>query len=289
MFAQGVRLRLNPSRCVINALALALLAVAVGACATPTPPPGAFETALAATVESGSTQIAADFAGQRATLTATAPTATATVPTATPTLTPTDTSTPEDTATPTETETPVNTPTPTTPSPTPSRTLPPPPTSTPTLGPVTAGTYVQNGTCTGVPGYATVIDPSNGRTITIQLGSWTMCVSAMVVRPTLEQQVNVVWTAQPYNVPYYYRVNHIFLPAHDAGSQAVYLTDPFGNRYDQIQLEGAARDGGTGVAGTVLSGYYLFPAARDGARSFTLVISDKDRTIPNLTLLTLTP
>jgi hypothetical protein len=148
---------------------------------------------------------------------------------------------------------------------------------------------MQNGACTVVPGYANVINPTNGNNLTIQLGSWSMCVSSIVVRPTLEQQVNVVWTAQHYDVPYYYRVNHITLPPHDPGSQAVYLTDALGNRYDQTQLEGAARDGGTGTEGTALSGYYLFPAAQAGARSFTLVISDKDRTIPNLTLTTPTP
>src|SRR5688500_12334022 len=69
--------------------------VLTAACANPTPLPGAFETALAATVEVGSTAVAQAFVDQRATLTAGAPTLTQTsAPSATPSATPLPTGTP---------------------------------------------------------------------------------------------------------------------------------------------------------------------------------------------------
>lgn len=253
----------------LSLLSGSLLAAALlGACTSPTLTPGALETAVAGTVEVGGTAIAAAFVGQRATLTAGAPTIT---------LTPTPTDTPTETHTPTATATPEATATATAPTATPTRTQPPPPTLTlppPTLPPVTAGTYVQGTACTTVPGYIKLdYRPHRG-------ASWQMCVASIVVRAAHEMQVNVIWTLMPHP-----EVNLLVsLPAHDPNSQAVYLMDRNGQRYDQIQLEGAARDGGNGTVGIVLSGYYLFPPAAAGARQFSLVISDKDRTISNLTL-----
>lgn len=253
-------------------LAAALLA----GCAAPTP--GEFETAVAATVAAGATDIAVAFVDQRATLTAGAPTMT---------LTPTPSSTPTETPTPTETATATNTPTPefsATPTATATRTVPPPPTDTappPTLPPVVAGTYPQSANCVYVGGSTNVPDMyGNPRVAT---GLWTTCVPTIVVRPTGELQVNVVWTAGKVHT-FYNWLNSISLLGNPPDSQTVYLLDGNSQRSDQIHLEGAARDGGNGKEGESVYGYYLFPAPAAGMRNFSLVFYNNQNIINGLYL-----
>ncbi len=257
-------------------LGLSLIVAACGPTATPIP--GLFETALAATVDSGSTQIAQGFADQRATLTAGAPTATLTPPpTATPTETPIPTYTPTPAASPTRTPRPA----------TPTRTLPPPPTFTPTPRPLVAGTYLQSGACTTIQafgrGYA--VD----RYHTLLVGFFTVCVPAVLIRVSGEMQVNVTWTMGEVMAPNWIRINEASLPPWNGSSRAIYLTDNLGNRYDFTALEGAARDGGNAGSGVTLSGYYLFPPAHRGANIFVLHDDDRQKIISNIILNDPTP
>jgi hypothetical protein len=116
-----------------------------------------------------------------------------------------------------------------------------------------------------------------------------MCVTHLVIRATGELQVNVTWTVNAFYAGPARAPDTIFIAAHDTNSQDVYLVDADGRRYDQIQLEGAARDGGNGKVGESIWGYYLFPAATPNMRNFSLIVSDKNTAIPNLILGTPSP
>jgi hypothetical protein len=268
------------------ALAAGLAALGLAACAAPTLTPGTFETAVAATVVAGATQIEVAFLDQRATLTAGAPTITLTPTiTDTPTNTPTATETPS----PTRTDPPEATATATVPTATPTRTGPPPPTDTPvppTPAPVTAGTYPQHSGCGSIGGMNNIPDMNgNPRVAT---GIWVTCVASIVVRASGELQVNVTWTATQIYSNYTF-VNSINLPGREPNYQGVYLADSNGQRYNTTQLDGAARDGGNGKEGETISGYYLYPAPAVGMRNFSLVFSNDNLTISNLVLGVPTP
>jgi hypothetical protein len=258
-------------------LALSLLA----ACATPTAVPGAFETALAGTVHPGSTAIAQTFAGQRATLTAAAPTATHTLaPSSTPTETapPTETVTPAATPTPSATPTEAATATQTVPPPT----LPPPPTATASAA--LAGTYPQSGACISMNAHGVI--NRFGQPASVLAGLYVVCVPLVVVRPSLEVQVNVTWLftrdGMPPDLLNVVQTDVAVLPAYNGS--VVYLQDNLGRQANQTGLEGAARDGASGQPGSVFSGYYLFPPVQAGATNFTLVDTHRKLTVGNITL-----
>lgn len=260
-----------------------LLVVVLGlsACAaSATPEPGVFETAVAATVASGSTQIAQNFADTRGTLTASAPTTT---------LTPTPTHTPSDTPTPTETPTPKDTPTRTPRPPTPTHTLPPPPTATFTPAPVAVGTYWQTGACANVPAFASFTNPANGQTQTYMASRWQLCITSVAVYGDGTMRLDASWTLGQINGPYY-GVNgpsQAFLPPWNGSSHAIYLTDNGEQRYDFVELIGAARDGGGAGAYGVITGAFVFPAPARGATQLTYHDDDRLTLIPlQLTLVT---
>ena len=265
--------------------------VLAAACAAPTPGPGAFETALAGTVAVGSTEIAQGFDNQRATLTAAAPTATDTaLPSATPSETPlpTETSTVEPTATPTET--PAATGTPTKP-PTAAVTRPPPPTAT--LAIVSnvgvPGTYTQSGTCITMNAHGTGF--RFGQPAPKLAGLYVVCVPSVVVKASLELQVNITWLftrdGMHPDLLNVVQTDEAVLPAYNGS--VIYLQDNLGRQLHHTALDGAPRDGASGGLGSTFSGYYLFTAAQAGATTFTLVDGHRQVNIGNITLAVRAP
>ena len=254
---------------------------ALAACAQPTPVPGALETAVAATVEVGSTQIAQHFIDQRYTLTANVPTLTIT-----PSPTPSSTQTPLPSLTPTSAGTATRTPRP----PTPTRTLPPPPTATFTPAPVAAGTYGQGGACANVPALGDYYDPARGQTITYNASGWQLCITSIVVQDANAMLLNATWTLGQINGPYH-NVNgpsQARLPPWNGSSHAIYLTDNLGRRYDFVDLSGAARDGGNSGPYGVITGVFTFPAPLRGATQLTYHDDDR-RSLITLQLTAVTP
>ena len=277
---------MRPQRDIFTCVASLLTAALLGACASSTPLPGAFETAVAGTVEVGATAIAESFAGQRATLTAAAPTATDTpAPTATPTETvpPTETATPADTPTPSATPTDAATPTRAVPPPT----LPPP--ATATASAALPGTYLQSGVC--IQMNANGVINRFGQPASVLAGLYVVCVPSVVVRSSLEMQVNVTWLftrdgLHP-DLASLVQTDVAVLPAFNGS--VITLQDNLGGQVNHTALDGAARDGASGLPGSMFSGYYLFPAAQPGAASFTLVDGHRKLTIGNITLGARTP
>lgn len=270
-------------------MAAALMAAGLlAACTAPTPLPGAFETALAATVQAGSTEIAQGFAGQRATLTAAAPTATLTLePSATPSETPipTETATPTDTATPAATATPSAT---ATSAATATRPVPVA-TATSVSSAGVPGTYT-SGECVSLPAYEHITHPYE-LPRTKYAGLHVVCVPTIVVRPSLEMQLNVTWTLTRDGLPadQLSRVSTDSAHVPPYNGSVLYLADNLGRQASQVSLEGVARDGGRHNLGIVNYGYYLFAPAQPGATSFTLVDTHRKLTISNITLGAVVP
>ena len=70
----------------------------------------------------------------------------------------------------------------------------------------------------------------------------------------------------------------------DVGNANMYVTDGQGNRYDFIDLGGAAREDTTIPNGEKATGWFLFPPPREGARNFIFIDNDNHWAIPGILL-----
>jgi outer membrane receptor protein involved in Fe transport len=190
------------------------------------------------------------------------PTATS-IPIASPSLTPTFTPTETLTFTPTITFTPTATTT---------LTLIPTDTLTPTRTP----TYNMPGDhpvgrCTDLPlryTYGT----------TVYDGIVNLCLIDVLVRDDYKMQFNLVWHFASKDLPVPHR--YVF-----GNLDTMHLVDDLGNRYDPLGNSGKTQDTDAPGAGeNSIAAYYLFPRPTKGARVFTLVDDDKNRSI-NLIIL----
>ncbi|MFC1935292.1 AAA family ATPase [Chloroflexota bacterium] len=177
------------------------------------------------------------------------------VSTPTPTPTPSPTSTPTATPpTPTPPPTPTATPPTPTPPPTPTAT---PPTPTPTPIPPAPGVY-QFERC-GIP-------PIGGEERT----RVKLCVESVEVYPEGTMKFITSWQAEiEEGLVVSGQPVAALVKGSDVGNTNMYVTDDRGNRYDFIDLGGAARDETTIPSGEKATGWYLFSPPREGARLFT--------------------
>jgi hypothetical protein len=172
----------------------------------------------------------------------------------------------------------------------PPPTLPPP--ATATASAAVPGTYAQSGACLTqtATGQTPPFNLYNPR-LTPIAGLYVVCVPSVVVRPTLELQVNATWLftrdGMSPELANALDTDTAVLPGYDGS--AITLLDNLGRQANHTALEGAPRDGASGLPGSVFSGYYLFPPAQAGATSFTLVDGQRRLTIGNLTLAVLAP
>jgi hypothetical protein len=192
----------------------------------------------------------------------------------------------EPTATPTET--PVATATPTE-LPTAAATLPPAATATLASNANVPGTYTQSGTCFTMNAHDAGFnfgDPTHELA-----GLYVVCVPSVVVRASLELQVNITWLftrdGMHPDLLNIIRSDRAVLPA-DNGS-VIYLQDNLGRQLSHVALEGAPRDGASGGLGAIFSGSYLFPAAQASATTFILVDTHRRVSIGNITLAVRAP
>lgn len=139
----------------------------------------------------------------------------------------------------------------------------PPPTQTPQPTPTAA--LLQPGTWT-FQDACVLYYPEPGDPLSVQ---W--CVESIQVRDDGKLWVNVAWIVDISRSRFNYVEKYS-----DQGKTTMYLTDNLGNRYDFVDLGGAAKDPErVGFPGKTLRGWFLFPPAQPGAFSFTFHDDDQ--------------
>ena len=110
----------------------------------------------------------------------------------------------------------------------------------------------------------------------------TMCVTSVQIRLDGQMKFNIRWSVEFLN-------NAIswVCKGSDVGNPNMNATDNFGNRYDHVQLGGAAAQQtcfyrGSGPA--FADGWYLFPTAKPGATVFIFHDDDQHVAIGNIVL-----
>lgn len=106
-----------------------------------------------------------------------------------------------------------------------------------------------------------------------------MCVDNVVVKPDGYMEFNIVW-----GVTLSGRVNRA-IKHPDTGNPNMYVTDNLGNRYDHVEVGGAAAELTTLLHTQTAWGWYLFPPARPGATEFAFHDDDQHVQVPGIVLL----
>lgn len=171
-------------------------------------------------------------------------------PTSTKELTPTNTALPSATAT-------------LTPS--------PEPTNTPTLAPSPTSNILQPGFYATGGCFTTDIRYDVGL---------NFCVVNVQVQEDGSMMFTVSWTIDIYDGSGLETV----LKISDRGNTNMWLEDSLGNRYDHFATGGAADDGVDIADGETVYGYFMFPHAVSGVRSFTFHDDDQGQQISNIIL-----
>lgn len=136
---------------------------------------------------------------------------------------------------------------------------------TPSIPP---GTYPFTDKCMIIP-----IPPSGG-----PLAAVTACIPSIVIGSDGTMQFNMTWTAQVYVSGY------CVSKGSDAGNRNMYATDNLGQRYDTLQVGGAAAYYTIICDQQTKTGWYLFPPAQPGANVFTFHDDDQHKSIDQLVL-----
>ena len=105
----------------------------------------------------------------------------------------------------------------------------------------------------------------------------TWCVETVVATASGSLELTASWKASGL-------AGGTIDKASDAGNKKMYLVDNLGNRYDHIEIRGAAADGGRlSVDNPILRGVFVFPRPRLGATAFTFRDDDQNLTINGIT------
>ena len=108
-----------------------------------------------------------------------------------------------------------------------------------------------------------------------------LCVESVEVNPDGTMTFNVSWQAEiEEGLPVAALVKQS-----DVGNTNMYVTDDKGNRYDFIDLGGAAREETTIPNGEKATGWFLFPPPRGYARNFIFIDDDNHWAIPGILLV----
>jgi hypothetical protein len=107
-------------------------------------------------------------------------------------------------------------------------------------------------------------------------GILQQCVVSVEVRKNGYMQFNYTWAVDLIDsIP-----SIIKYP--DTNNPNMYITDNIGNRYDHVEVGGAAAQTVTMHDGTMVSGWFLFAPAKQSATTFTFHNDDQHTTIPNI-------
>ena len=105
----------------------------------------------------------------------------------------------------------------------------------------------------------------------------TWCVETVVVTASGRLELTASWKASGL-------AGGTIDKASDTGKEKMYLVDNLGNRYDHIEIRGAAADAGRlSVDNPILRGVFVFPAPHLGATAFTFRDDDQNLTINGIT------
>lgn len=120
---------------------------------------------------------------------------------------------------------------------------------------------------------STTYDPKGQYSLTMDL-----CVTTVLVRKDWMMQFNLEWRMISWDGP----VPSRYMYAHN---DYMALVDDLGNWYTRAADSGPVVDNDvTGGKQNTYMGWYLFPPAANGAKTFTLVDNDKKVTVPGIML-----
>ena len=155
-----------------------------------------------------------------------------------------------------------------TPTPTPI-----PPTPTPTPIPPPPGLYAQE-KCSLPP-----VEPEIKRAFIL------VCVESVLVNPGGQMRFDVSWEPQiEEGLIVDGQLVNALAKLSDEGNTNMYVIDDRGNRYDFVDLGGAAREETVIPTGEKATGWFLFSPPQDKARRFTFLDDDRDWAIAGIVL-----
>ena len=118
-----------------------------------------------------------------------------------------------------------------------------------------------------------------------ELAKLKLCVESVEVSQRGEMKFNISWEAQiQEGLEVDGQLVNTLLKESDAGSTQMYITDDMGNRYDFIDLGGAALEVTLIQSGNKADGWFLFPPPIDQARRFTFHDDDNFWAIAGIVL-----
>lgn len=132
------------------------------------------------------------------------------------------------------------------------------------------GIYPLTNKCTEIP----IMDGAE------LLAKIDMCADSVEIKANGEMQFNIYWTS------YFYSDKINFLrKGSDIGNPNMNVRDNAGNRYDHIAVGDAAAETTYWYSdGEIHTGWYLFPAAKDGATTFSFHDDDQQVFISDIVL-----
>ncbi len=112
-----------------------------------------------------------------------------------------------------------------------------------------------------------------------------LCVESVEVNQSGEMKFNISWEAQiQEGLEVDGQLVDALLKESDIGNTQMYITDDIGNRYDFIDLGGAALEATLIPSGSKADGWFQFPPPLDQARRFTFHDDDNFWAIPGIIL-----
>lgn len=107
------------------------------------------------------------------------------------------------------------------------------------------------------------------------------CLWSVEVRDDGRMQLNFRWSAAHVKgTRWDYLIKYC-----DEGNRNMYITDNQGNRYDHVEIGGAARGDHKMYEGQSVEGWFLFEPAKPGATAFTFHDDDQGKTFDGIVLL----
>jgi hypothetical protein len=109
-------------------------------------------------------------------------------------------------------------------------------------------------------------------------GELTECVPSVEIRSNGFMQFNFTWTAKLVE-------NSLIIKYDDTYNSNMYITDNLLNRYDHIEVGGAAAQTVDMSDGIPVEGWFLFPPAKQGGTSFVFHDDDQGAAIDGIVLM----
>jgi len=107
------------------------------------------------------------------------------------------------------------------------------------------------------------------------------CLWSVEVRTDGRMQFNFRWSAVHVKGTGY----DFLIKYSDEGNRNMYITDNLGNRYDHVEIGGAARGDHRMYEGQFVEGWFLFEPAKPGVTSFVFHDDDQHKTFDGIVLL----